>query len=811
MSSRLATAAVLLALIMASLVGVSPRAAAETEAQAQARAGVAWKTKKWSYAALPGTAHETKVGFTLRGKVNVKKVRVQVQGKARKVVKVDRRTIQKLNKTNYSLPLTVVLPESSKGSFTGKIVLKVGKKTLGKALPVTVKVKKPSSTKVPAGTTDPTPARVGALAGGQTVTKDEIVVGVSLTATDPVGVARRVAKELGGVFMGSVGMLRLYQVRVPGAKPADLAGLAKRAESVDGVEFASFNYFDKKPQTVIPDDSQWDSWDVANPAGNNWGMEAIDAPAAWDRTTGSSSVKVAVIDFDNDDNHGDLDDNVTRADRGGAADGHGTHVGGAICAEGNNGKGVTGVMWDCDLRYYAGGDTAIGTAEQMIRATNHGARVVNLSLNYIENGNCEATPAQLRTIATDANDIFGRAVIRAQRDHKQVLWAIAAGNECGRDAELTAPGGLGTRFPETVMTVAAVGVDGNLAGFSNTGDSVSVAAPGVDIYSTVPRTGCVLGLFCNDAFATMSGTSMATPHVAGLAGLVIAADPSRPASEVKRCILSGAQSSGNLVPGTDYYTINAPAAVDCDGIVDLPSKVDVVLALDLTGSMGGVLSLAQEQTKRAISDIKGVAPGTDFQFSVVSYEDYEGDFDSTPCGSSYADTYGEAGDQPFRLVTPLTSDAMSVQDSIGGLSLGSGSDGPESYGRMLWELAQTDTGSSLGWRAGALRLVVNFGDNVPHDTDINEGVDGGVYDSDTGVDPGRNGVVDCGGDDIDFQDDALMDLKESGARLLHVDSSGGNDTEPYWRYWSSLTGGGYTQLESDHLLSEVIIELLGTI
>src|SRR5690606_30722518 len=178
-------------------------------------------------------------------------------------------------------------------------------------------------------------------------------------------------------------------------------------------EFAAFNYFDRSPQTVIPNDTRWDSWDVANPGGNNWGMESIDAPGAWDTTTGSNGVRVAVIDLDNDADHGDLDDNVSRSDRGSAANGHGTHVGGTVCAEGNNGRGVTGVMWDCNLRYYAAGSTAIATVEGMVRAVNDGARVVNMSLNYIANGNCSANPAVIRPLAADANDIFGRAVIRA--------------------------------------------------------------------------------------------------------------------------------------------------------------------------------------------------------------------------------------------------------------------------------------------------------------------------------------------------------------------------------------------------------------
>ncbi len=146
--------------------------------------------------------------------------------------------------------------------------------------------------------------------------------------------------------------------------------------------------------------------------------------------------------------------------------------------------------------------------------------------------------------------------------------------------------------------------------------------------------------------------------------------------------------------------------------------------------------------------------------------------------------------------------------TIAGLTLGSGADGPESYGRALWEIAHGDTGATLGWRPDALRLIVNFGDDVPLDTNINQGVEGGVLSGDTGVDSGRNATVDCGDDDIDFQDDALGELNAAGIRLLHVDSSGGSTMEPYWRSWVSLTNGSYVKLDDGRSLSDAIVELL---
>lgn len=444
----------------------------------------------------------------------------------------------------------------------------------------------------------------------------------------------------------------------------------------------------------------------------------------------------------------------------------------------------------------------------MVDAVDDGARVVNMSLQFIFNNTVVVITDEVIQLTDDTNDIFGRSLLYAQQTDRDVLWVFAAGNESGRDARFTAPGGLAARFPTNTMAVAAIGLTGDIAGFSNQGDLISVAAPGVDIFSTIPRTGCFLGFGCDDNYDFKSGTSMAAPHVSGLAGLVISNDPSRTAAEVKTCIVAAAASEGTAVAGHDFFVIDAPGAIECAGTIDLPPEVDVVLAFDLTGSMAGVIAQAKSEITTAIADIASAAPTTDLRYAVVSYEDYPGFFDSSACGSSYAATYGSFSDEPFRIDGALTDDAGATNATVNGLTLGSGSDGPESYGRVLWEIAQADTGSALGFRPDALKLIINFGDNVPHDTDLNEGVVDPTLAGDTGIDPGRNETIDCGDDDIDFQDDALGNLQDAEIRLLHVDSSSGVATEPYWRLWTSLTGGAYTTLGDDQSLSEVIIELL---
>jgi hypothetical protein len=305
---------------------------------------------------------------------------------------------------------------------------------------------------------------------------------------------------------------------------------------------------------------------------------------------------------------------------------------------------------------------------------------------------------------------------------------------------------------------------------------------------------------------------MATPHVAGLATLVIADEPARTAADVKACIVAGARQAGTAVAGEEFRTIDAPAAVECD-VLDLPAQVDIVLAFDLTGSMGSVLQQAKDEAGDIIEALAATAPLTDFRFGLVSYEDYVGEFDSRPCGSTYVGPYGEGDDSPFRLNSSLSPDPTTLVTAVQGLEIGSGFDFPEPYGRVFWELAQADTGAQVGWRPGALRLLVNFADGVPHDTNLNEDVEGGAFvPSDTGFDPGRNATIECGGgDDIDFQDDALAALDAQDIHLLQVDSSEHPTIEPYWRYWTSLTAGSYQQLSGDRALSDVLIELISLI
>lgn len=270
-----------------------------------------------------------------------------------------------------------------------------------------------------------------------------------------------------------------------------------------------------------------------------WGMQNIHAPAAW-ATVHESSALVAVIDTGIDYNHPDLKDNIWSDSNGKHGfdfvendddpmdqAGHGTHCSGTIGAVGNNGTGVVGVNWKIKImgvRWLdANGSGEVANAIKSIDfAVDHGAKILSNSWYWPE----------------DDPDL--QAAIR-RAEAKNVLFVAAAGNFA------EAPGNNGGdndnpstrgRYPSAypfpnIVAVAAIDVNDRKASFSEWGKkTVHIGAPGVNILSTVPH---------NDYDGTYSGTSMATPHVAGAAALIMSATGAQTSADVKKQLLDHAR------------------------------------------------------------------------------------------------------------------------------------------------------------------------------------------------------------------------------------------------------------------------------
>ncbi|MEW6103467.1 MAG: S8 family serine peptidase [bacterium] len=229
---------------------------------------------------------------------------------------------------------------------------------------------------------------------------------------------------------------------------------------------------------------------------DQWALPKISAPDAWDIEKGTTSVIIAILDTGIDYNHPDLSGKIIGSqsfvpDEKDPMDGngHGSHVSGIAGAETNNGTGTAGLAWNCKilaikcLDKYGYGDNA-NISLAINYAADNGAKVINMSLGGYNGGN----------VLKDACDYAY---------NKGVFIVAAAGND-----------GINEKcYPaayDNVMAVAATDRYDQKAYFSNYGNWVDIAAPGVSILSTTP----------GNEYKSFSGTSMSSPFVAGLAGLL---------------------------------------------------------------------------------------------------------------------------------------------------------------------------------------------------------------------------------------------------------------------------------------------------
>lgn len=302
-------------------------------------------------------------------------------------------------------------------------------------------------------------------------------------------------------------------------------------EAVRNTGLMSYVEPDMKVTTqFVPNDPSWNL---------QWGPQKIEADWAWNTTFGSSSVLVAVVDTGICYTHEDLASNYAALgydwvnnDTDPLDDhGHGTHCAGIIAAVCNNSVGIAGlaqvrVMAEKVLDY-SGAGYWDWVANGIIHAVDQGARIISMSLGGY--GDSELVHEAVK-YAYDSG----------------VLIVAAAGNDNTNMKSYPAA-------YDEVIAVAATDQYDNTAWFSNWGDWIELAAPGVDIYSTVPW-----------GYESLSGTSMACPHVSGLAALAMSQYPSKPRDWIRLWLRYSADDLGD--PGFDVYygygRINARKAIE---------------------------------------------------------------------------------------------------------------------------------------------------------------------------------------------------------------------------------------------------------
>ena len=352
---------------------------------------------------------------------------------------------------------------------------------------------------------------------------------------------------------------------------ADPEAVAEQYREMSNVSYAEPNYeiklddpaetysiqdgVHRVPSDASPDDPQFAQQWALNNLGQDGGKKGADINAleAWQETQGSDQIVVAVLDSGVDYTHTDLRSNMwlrpdnlpqytddelgTFNDENGfngtdnAADpmddnGHGTHCAGIIGAEGNNGEGIAGVNWNVrimPLKFMGRG--GFGTTKDAIEAINyaidrkqHGVNVRVINASWGSTSRSKALEDAIRAAGEQG-----------------ILFVAAAGNDGSNNDKRP-------HYPSNydlpnVISVAALDRNDQLTSFSNWGpNTVHIAAPGKDILST----------WLNDDYREASGTSMAAPHVAGVAALILAKEPNLSVEKLRDRLLKSVDPIDSL-------------------------------------------------------------------------------------------------------------------------------------------------------------------------------------------------------------------------------------------------------------------------
>ena len=328
----------------------------------------------------------------------------------------------------------------------------------------------------------------------------------------PEGIAHRALEQVGGTTQRTLRGLATKVVAVPVGHEASAAHVL-RASGL--VEYAEVDGYAQPAAT--PDDP----WYAGGGAGSaQWGLLKIQCPSAWDITTGSSSVKLAIIDTGVDNVHEDLRDQQLQGWNVGANNsntfdyaGHGTVVAGTAAAHADNTRGVASVAWNVKILPIRvtnenGSAPFSNFVEAIDYARTQGAKVANISW----------TPMWASGSVLDAARRFRQA---------GGLVVVAAGNNGAQ---------LSYGDFADLMVVGATDPSDVVTSYSNYGNLIDIVAPG-----SAFTTGSTLG---SQVYGNASGTSVATPYVSGAAALLYSLNPNLTPSQVEGFLESSADDRG---------------------------------------------------------------------------------------------------------------------------------------------------------------------------------------------------------------------------------------------------------------------------
>jgi thermitase len=420
------------------------------------------------------------------------------------------------------------------------------------------------------------------------------------------GPSQEVLNQLNTAFgakaISSIEKIGVTHLQVaPEAGRALLAHLHKRSD----VEFAEF---DSVVEAFLqPNDPYYSTMFASSHYGNvnQWGPVAVSAPAAWDSTLGDPNVVIAIVDTGVDSSHPDLASKIVgqysyvgNSSKDGF--GHGTHCAGIAAAATNNSVGVAGMCPNCSILSVKvlddqGSGYMSDVASGITYAASHGARVISLSLG-----------------GSGRSETLHSALDYAVANNALPVCAMGNSNSNSNTPE--------PAYWYDCLSVIATDQNGARASFSNYGVKADVAAPGVAILSTMPTYTTTLnttrGFYTN--YDALSGTSMATPMVAGIAGLVLSKNPVLTPTQVKGLIMAAAGDGASWAPELGFNVVDASkavaSAVHSDYVAPLPNLISPA---DGTTVSGMVNVQAAPTDDSAVHHIDIISNGTRFMQPLV--------------------------------------------------------------------------------------------------------------------------------------------------------------------------------------------------
>lgn len=386
----------------------------------------------------------------------------------------------------------------------------------------------------------------------------------------------------------------------------------KILNEMDGIISAEPNYYFEP--AVDPNDPDYLS-------GQLWGLNdtnGISANLAWNITRGSNRVRVGILDTGiaaHEDLNANLvsgrdtfnNNNITIDD----TNSHGTHVAGTVGAVGNNSLGVVGVNWNVSL-----------VPLQAANASNtFSSTDVVEAIEWAEDR--WGTSEQIDIINYSVGG-FGRttAVREAVRNyHGLFVWA--AGNETTDvDTRISTYGSFNL---SNLISVGAINEDEtrrNTSNYSANNTNINIYAPGTEIFSTVPIA------FSTSGYSNKSGTSMAAPHVTGVAALILSVNPNLTAAEIKEIILESADTITISIPsnmGTSIAQqvkkLNAFSAVSALDFITTDLGTDEIQIDGINREVVGKLTIPAKLNNRLVTHIKDYAFQNQDKCSEVAFPD----------------------------------------------------------------------------------------------------------------------------------------------------------------------------------------------